>query len=43
MFGYSYDYSITTIRKYNSGTHEVMLGIRFQAAKKKIAAEEETK
>ena len=35
LFGYSYDYSITAIRKYNSGTHEVMLGIRFQAPKKK--------
>lgn len=42
MFGYSYDYSLTSIRKYNSGTHEVMLGIRFQAPKKKTA-EEETK
>lgn len=41
MFAYSYDYSITPIRKYNSGTHEVMLGIRFMPPKKKT--EEETK
>lgn len=35
MVAYSYDYSITPIRKYNSGTHEVMLGMRFKPAKKK--------
>lgn len=29
MFGYSYDFSTTNIRNYSSGTHEVMLGIRF--------------
>jgi type IX secretion system PorP/SprF family membrane protein len=34
MVGYSYDYSITAIRKYNSGTHEVMLGLRFMPPKK---------
>ncbi|MBS1647681.1 MAG: type IX secretion system membrane protein PorP/SprF [Bacteroidetes bacterium] len=32
LFGYSYDYSITPIRKYNSGTHEVMIGLRFKKA-----------
>ncbi len=37
MVGYSYDYSITPIRKYNSGTHEVMLGIRFLPPKKNVA------
>ena len=36
MFGYSYDYSITPIRKYNSGTHEIMLGLRFLPPKKKL-------
>ncbi|MEO8761500.1 MAG: type IX secretion system membrane protein PorP/SprF [Bacteroidia bacterium] len=36
MVGYSYDYSITPIRKYNSGTHEIMLGLRFLPPKKKI-------
>jgi type IX secretion system PorP/SprF family membrane protein len=35
MFGYSYDYSITHLRAYNSGTHEVMLGLRFSPPKKK--------
>ena len=35
MFGYSYDYTITPLRKYNSGTHEVMLGLRFLPPKKK--------
>jgi type IX secretion system PorP/SprF family membrane protein len=29
MFGYSFDFSSTNIRNYSSGTHEVMLGIRF--------------
>lgn len=29
MIGYSYDYSTTNIRKYSSGTHEIMLGLRF--------------
>jgi type IX secretion system PorP/SprF family membrane protein len=29
MIGYSYDFSTTNIRKYSSGTHEVMLGIHF--------------
>ncbi len=41
MFGYSYDYSITPIRKYNSGTHEIMLGLRFLPPKKKV--EEDSK
>lgn len=35
MFGYSYDYSTTHLRNYNSGTHEVMLGMRFMPPKKK--------
>lgn len=39
MFGYSYDYSITAIRKYSSGSHEVMLGMRFAAPKKKSVQE----
>ena len=25
--GYAYDYSITNIRKYSSGSHEIMLGL----------------
>ncbi len=29
MIGYSYDYTTTNIKKYTSGTHELMLGIHF--------------
>ncbi|MFN7012961.1 MAG: type IX secretion system membrane protein PorP/SprF [Bacteroidia bacterium] len=29
FFGYSYDYTITNLQKYSSGTHELMLGIKF--------------
>jgi len=29
MIGYSYDFTTTNIKKYSSGTHEIMLGIRF--------------
>jgi type IX secretion system PorP/SprF family membrane protein len=29
MFGYSYDFSATNIKRYSTGTHEVMLGLRF--------------
>ncbi|MFL5752361.1 MAG: type IX secretion system membrane protein PorP/SprF [Bacteroidia bacterium] len=29
MFGYSYDYTTTRLRNYSSGTHEIMLGLRF--------------
>ncbi|NCO55387.1 MAG: type IX secretion system membrane protein PorP/SprF [Bacteroidetes bacterium] len=32
-FGYSYDLSITDIKKYSTGTHELMLGIRFNKFK----------
>jgi type IX secretion system PorP/SprF family membrane protein len=35
MFGYSYDYTMSPLRKYNTGTHEVMLGLRFLPPKKK--------
>ncbi|HDR89025.1 MAG TPA: type IX secretion system membrane protein PorP/SprF [Bacteroidetes bacterium] len=28
MFGYSYDISTSTIRSFNSGTHEIMIGVR---------------
>lgn len=30
--GYSYDYTTSTLRKYNTGTHEVLLAIRFYKA-----------
>ncbi|MBA2613743.1 MAG: type IX secretion system membrane protein PorP/SprF [Bacteroidetes bacterium] len=29
MIGYSYDITTTNIKKYSTGTHEIMLGIRF--------------
>jgi type IX secretion system PorP/SprF family membrane protein len=29
MIGYSYDVTTTNIKKYSTGTHEIMLGIRF--------------
>lgn len=29
MIGYSYDITTTNIRKYSTGTHEIMLGLRF--------------
>lgn len=29
MIGYSYDFTTTNIKKYSTGTHEIMLGIRF--------------
>lgn len=33
MFGYSYDITTTTLRNYSSGTHELMLGVRFNKIK----------
>jgi type IX secretion system PorP/SprF family membrane protein len=29
LIGYSYDFTTTQIRRYSSGTHELMLGLRF--------------
>jgi type IX secretion system PorP/SprF family membrane protein len=29
MIGYSYDFTTSNVRKYSSGTHEIMVGIRF--------------
>lgn len=40
MIGYSYDFSTTNIRKYSSGTHEVMLGLRFSRKQSKTWAKE---
>ena len=39
FFGYSYDVTTTDLKNYSSGTHEVMLGIRF-ATKKELPKEE---
>ena len=33
IFGYSYDYSYTAIGKYQSGTHEIMIGYLFDKIK----------
>jgi type IX secretion system PorP/SprF family membrane protein len=33
MFGYSYDLIVSHIAKYNSGTHEVMIGYKFSKIK----------
>lgn len=33
FFGYAYDIGITTLRKYNTGTHEIMIGYRFNDLK----------
>lgn len=32
-FGYSYDFSYNSISKYNSGSHEIMIGIKFTPIK----------
>jgi len=33
FFGYAYDIGISTLRKYNTGTHEIMIGYRFKEIK----------
>jgi len=33
IFGYSYDIGLSSIRKYNTGTHEIMIGYRFNDIK----------
>ncbi|HRH12400.1 MAG TPA: type IX secretion system membrane protein PorP/SprF [Bacteroidia bacterium] len=43
MIGYSYDYTTTNIRKYSSGTHEIMLGIRFTKKQASTWEQEATK
>ncbi|MCX7953783.1 MAG: type IX secretion system membrane protein PorP/SprF [Bacteroidales bacterium] len=35
LFGYSYDLSFSNLKKYNSGTHELMIGINFNKYRKK--------
>ena len=34
LFGYSYDLSVSNIKPYNSGTHELMLGYKFSKIKR---------
>lgn len=38
-FAYSYDFSTSNIRKYSTGTHELMIGIKFHKTPEKISAE----
>ena len=33
MFGYSFDFSLTEIRKHNAGSHEIMIGVLFDKLK----------
>jgi type IX secretion system PorP/SprF family membrane protein len=40
MIGYSYDYTTTNLRKYSTGTHEIMLGLRFMQPKKSTVSKE---
>ena len=35
-FAYSYDFTTTNIRKYSSGSHELMIGIKFHKSPEKI-------
>ncbi|MBI2966299.1 MAG: type IX secretion system membrane protein PorP/SprF [Bacteroidetes bacterium] len=41
-FGYSYDITISGLKKYSSGSHEVMMSYRFNAPKRVENTEEET-
>lgn len=36
MIGYSYDMSMSNLRNYSDGSHEVMVGVRFRPWKKKM-------
>ncbi|MBL7883489.1 MAG: type IX secretion system membrane protein PorP/SprF [Bacteroidia bacterium] len=33
LFAYSYDFTTTAIRKYSTGTHEIMIGLKFHQQK----------
>lgn len=37
LFGYSYDLTLSNIRKYSSGTHELMIGFRFNKIKQTVS------
>jgi len=41
FFGYSYDVTTTDLKNYSSGTHEVMLGMRFNVKKEEPQEESE--
>jgi type IX secretion system PorP/SprF family membrane protein len=38
IFGYSYDHTISGLQKYSSGTHELMIGLRFGSPKSPASA-----
>jgi type IX secretion system PorP/SprF family membrane protein len=40
MIGYSYDFTTTNIKKYSTGTHELMLGLRFSRKQTKHWADD---
>jgi len=40
FFGYSYDFTTSEIKNYSSGTHEIMIGIKFSKHQKKPESEE---
>ena len=40
MIGYSYDFTTTNLKKYSTGTHELMLGLRFSKQQTKHWAED---
>lgn len=41
MIGYSYDFTTTNLKKYSTGTHELMLGLRFSKQQSKHWTEDE--
>lgn len=41
MIGYAYDFTTTALRKYNTGTHEVIIGMRLSKAQSKQWEDEE--
>lgn len=40
MIGYSYDYTITRLRNYTTGTHEITLGLRFTKPKEEAVKQD---
>lgn len=43
MIGYSYDFTTTNLKNYSTGTHELMLGLRFSRQQAKHWPDEDTK
>jgi hypothetical protein len=36
LIGYSHDFTLSDLKDYNKGTHEIVLGYDFQFEKKKV-------